>query len=188
MKKALAVVLAMLLIGVCTGGALAQVPFIQVYFDADYNDTQSPCLPPGSSSSLYVAALNFNDLVSAVDYKVQFPPALMYIGENVNAGGGDPVIGNSEIGIAIAWALPRNGFVTMLLSRVFVDWTGDCDCAQGPQALRVVGYDDVFSPTPKAVRWPSGEPFEAVGMLSLICPGPTSTEATTWGGVKALYR
>jgi len=25
-------------------------------------------------------------------------------------------------------------------------------------------------------------------MLSLICPGPTSTESTTWGGVKALYR
>jgi hypothetical protein len=188
MKKALAVVLAMLLIGVCTGGALAQVPFIQVYFDADYNDTQSPCKNPGSSSTLYVAALNLNDLVGAIDYKVLFPSALMYTGELVNAGALDPVIGNSEIGIAIAYQNPQNGFLTMLLSKVFVDWTGDCDCLQGPQALRVVGYDDVYSPNPTAVRWPSGVPFECVGMLSLICPGGVSTETTTWGGVKALYR
>jgi hypothetical protein len=192
MKKALAVVLAMLLIGVFTGGALAQVPFIQVYFDADYNDTQSPCKTPGSSSILYVAALNFNDLISAVDFKIQFPPALMYIGEDVredpDGDAGDISIGDSQNGIAIAYNLPRNGFQTMLLSRIFVDWTGDCDCAQGPQPLRVVGYDDIYSPTPKAVRWPSGEQFDVVGMLSLICPGPTSTESTTWGGVKALYR
>jgi hypothetical protein len=52
----------------------------------------------------------------------------------------------------------------------------------------VVGYDDIYSPTPKAVRWPSSQEFELVGMLSLICPGQVSTEATTWGGVKALYR
>jgi len=187
MKKALAVVLAMLLIGVCTGGALAQVPFIQVYFDdAPYNDTQSPCLPPGSSSSLYVVALNLNDLVSAIDWKIQFPSALMYVGENVESA--TLVIGDSQVGIGVSYALPRNGFVPMLLSKVIVDWTGDCDCAAGPQALRVVGYDDVNSPTPKAVRWPTGEPFDVVGMLALICPGPTSTEATTWGGVKALYR
>lgn len=188
MKKALAVVLAMLLIGVCTGGALAQVPFIQAYFDADYNDTQSDCKTPGSSSTLYVAALNLNDLISAIDFKVLFPPALLYTGEIVNAGGSDPVIGNSEIGIAIAWQLPKNGFETLLLTRVFVDWTGNCDCLQGPQPLRVVGYDDVYSPTPKAVRWPSSQEFEVVGMLSLICPGGVSTETTTWGGVKALYR
>lgn len=188
MKKALAVVLAMLLIGVCTGGALAQVPFIQAYFDADYNDTQSPCKTPDSGSSLYVAALNLNDLVSAVDFKVLFPPALLYVGEAVNAGVNDPVIGNAEIGEAIAWQLPKNGFETLLLTRVFVVWTADCDCLQGPQPVRVVGYDDLYSPHPTAVRWPGGSQFECVGMLSLICPGGVSTATTTWGGVKALYR
>jgi hypothetical protein len=192
MKKALAVVLAMLLIGVCTGGALAQVPFIQVYFDADYNDTQSPCKNPGDSSTLYVAALNINDLISAIDWKIQFPPALLYTGEDVTedpeGDPGDITIGNSQAGIAVAYNLPRNGFVTMRLSRVFVEWTSQCDCLQGPQPLRVVGYDDVYSPQPKAVRWPSGEQFDVVGMLSLICPGGVSTETTTWGGVKALYR
>jgi hypothetical protein len=188
MKKALAVVLAMLLIGVCTGGALAQVPFVQAYFDADYNDTQSPCKNPGTSSSLYVAALNLNDLISAVDFKVLFPPALLYAGETVNAEASDPVIGNAQIGEAIAWQLAKNGFETLLLTRVFVEWTGDCDCLQGPQALRVVGYDDVYSPNPTAVRFFGGAQFECVGMLSLICPGGVSTETTTWGGVKALYR
>jgi hypothetical protein len=188
MKKALAVVLAMLLIGVCTGGALAQVPFVQAYFDADYNDTQSPCKTPGSSSSLYVAAFNLNDLISAVDFKVLFPPALLYTGENPNVEVTDLVIGNAQIGEAIAWQLAKNGFETLLLTRIFVEWTGDCDCLQGPQPLRVVGYDDVYSPNPKAVRFFGGAQFECVGMLSLICPGGVSTETTTWGGVKALYR
>jgi hypothetical protein len=178
----------MLLIGVCTGGALAQVPFIQAYFDADYNDTQSPCKSAGTESTLYVAALNLNDLVSAIDFKVLFPPALMWTGDLPNAGGGDPVIGNSLIGMAIAWNLPQNGFQTLLVDRILVEWTAECDCLQGPQPLRVVGYDDVYSPVPKAVSWPGGQQFEVVGMLSLICPGGVSTETTTWGGVKALYR
>lgn len=188
MKKALAVMLATVLIGVCTNAALAQVKFIQVYFDADYNDTQTNCGLPGSTVSLYVAALNLNMNVQAVDYRLQIPPSLMYVGENVNAGPGDPVIGNSEIGIAIAYNLPQNGFQTMLLSRVFAEWTGECDCGQGPQPLRVVGYDVNLNPSPLVVRWPDSVQFEAVGMLSLICPGATATEATTWGGVKALYR
>jgi len=188
MKKALAVMVAMVLIGVCTDAALSQVKFVQVYFDADYNDTQSSCGPPGTTASLYVAALNLNMNVQAIDYKLLIPPSLMYVGENVNAGPGDPVIGNSEIGIAIAYNLPQNGYQTMLLSRVFVEWTGDCDCSAGPQPLRVVGYDDMLSPVPMVVRWPDGAQFQAVGMLSLICPGATATESTTWGGVKALYR
>jgi len=185
MKKALAVVLATVLVGVCTGAALAQVRFVQVYFDADYNDTQSQCQPVGTESSLYVAGLNLNMLVSAIDWKVQFPPALLYIGELT---GGDLVIGDSQVGIAISWGLPKNGFSTLLLSRIFVEWTGACDCAHGPQPLRVVGYDDIYSPVPTAVRWPDGVQVEAVGMLSLVCPGNVSTTPTTWGGVKALYR
>jgi hypothetical protein len=188
MKKALAVALATVLLGVCTGGALAQVPFIQVYFDADYNETQSNCKPVDSESFLYVAALNLNMLVSAIDYKVLFPPAVLYVDENVNVTGSDPVIGNSYDGIGIAYALPRNGFLTLLLSRVRVMWTAQCDCALGPQPLRVAGFDDIFSPQPKVVRFPDNAEFPVVGMTSLICPGSVSTESTTWGGVKALYR
>jgi hypothetical protein len=188
MKKALAVVLATVVIGVCTGGALAQVPFVQVYFDADYNDTQSNCLPPDSESTLYVAALNLNMMVQAIDFKVLIPAALMYDGESPNTGINDLVIGSSPSGMGIAYNLPQNGFQTMLLTEIFVLWTGLCDCQAGPQALRVVGYDDVYSPTPQAVRWPDGAQKSLVGMLSLICPGQVSTSSTTWGGVKALYR
>lgn len=187
MKKALAVVLAMLLIGVCTGGALAQVPFVQAYFDIGLNDTQSPCRTPGDFSVLYVAALNLNDLISAIDFKVLFPPALMYIGESVQ-NNGSPVIGDAQVGEAVSYQLPKDGFQAFIITQILVEWTSDCDCALGPQALRVVGYDDILSPTPKAVRFFGGAIFECVGMLSLICPGGVSTETTTWGGVKALYR
>jgi hypothetical protein len=187
MKKALAVVLATIFVGVFTGGALAQVPFIQAYFDADYNETQSDCKAPTTISSLYVAALNLNTLVVAIDYKILLPPALLYDSEAVNVLPTELYIGASNIGIGIAYGLPRNGFVTMLLSRVFVEWTGLCDCEAAPQGVRVVGYDDVFSPVPKMVDF-GGNEHLVVGMLSLVCPGQVSTETTTWGGVKALYR
>jgi hypothetical protein len=193
MKKALAVALATVLLGVCTQGALAQVPFIQVYFDYDYNETQSPCHPAGQVTNLYVAALNLNALITAIDYRIRFEtvPAVMYIGELPNVGVNDLALGNSQDGMAIAYNLPKSGFETILLSRVQVSWTSECDCSPsgpGPQSLVVVGYDAIYSPVPKAVNWPYNEEFPVVGMTSLICPGTVPTEATTWGGVKALYR
>lgn len=187
MKRALAVVLATVLLGICASGALAQVPFIQVYFNL-HNDTQSQCLPAGSSTILYVSALNLNMLVSAIDFKVLLPPSLLYTGELPNAGVSDPVLGNAISGEAISYNLPKNGFATLLLTKVFVDWTGQCDCAAGPQPLRVVGYDDIYSPIPQAVSFPDNVSHNVVGMTSLVCPGQVSTEPTTWGGVKALYR
>jgi hypothetical protein len=188
MKKALAVVLAMALIGVCTGGAGAQVPFVHVYFDADYNETQSNCLPPGTFSNLYVAALNLNMWVQAIDFKVTFPAALLYLGENVNVGPNDLFIGSSPAGLAIAYNLPQSGFQTILLTTILVQWTGACNCAGAPQAIVVVGYEPAINPDPTAVRWPDTTAIDLVGMTSLVCPGPVSTSTTTWGAVKALYR
>jgi hypothetical protein len=189
MKKALAVVLALVCIGFCTDGAQAQVPFMQVYFDADYNDTQSQCLLPGTLSSLYLAALNLNMFYSALDFKISFPPALMWIGDSPNVDPiNDLVIGNSPAGMAIAYSLPKNGFQTQLLNTMAVLWTANCNCALGPQPMVVVGFEPLINPNPTVVQWPATVQVPVVGMTSLICPGAVSTSATTWGGVKALYR
>jgi hypothetical protein len=201
MKRALAVVLAVAFVGLMAAGATAQVPFCQVYFDADYNETQAFCRPPGTFADLYVAFLNWNMFVGAVDYSIDFPPAVFFAGETTNTGVNDLVIGSSNSdggggpgsgGIAIAWNLPQNGFQPLLASTVHVIWTGACNCVPGgTQAIVVKGYHYAEvggKAQPSGVRWPDYAELDAVGMTSLICPEGVGTEETTWGGIKALYR
>jgi hypothetical protein len=193
MKRALAGVLAIALVGLMAAGATAQAPFFQVYFDdasnGSYGETQSPCGQPGTQDEIYLVAQNWNMLVTAVDYQIFFPQALLYLSDTYPVvPGGTLTIGNSKEGNAISWGLPRNGFVPLLLTTIGVYWTDLCDCAAGPQAIVVGPYPDSGSNSPNGVRWPDYVTFPAVGMTSLICPGPVATQESTWGGIKALYR
>ena len=192
MKRALAGVLVAAIVGLSAGGAMADaVPFIQVYFDDDSNgsfgETQANCGTADSPKSLYLVVLNGNAFVSAVDYQVSFPPAMMFLNDSYPVvPGGHLNIGDSSNGNAVSYGFPRSGFSPMLVVTINGLWTGVCDCAQGPQPLVVGGYPGKTSPS--FVRWPDFVEFAAVGMTSLICPGPVATEETTWGGIKALYR
>jgi len=184
MKKALAVVLVAAFIGVFAGGAMAQVPYMQIYFAG--GQAQSAC---GTGFvDLYLNAFNFNMFVQAVDFQVMFPPALLYLSDTPTTPNGinDLVIGNASIGEAIAYNLPQNGYVPMLLTTIHCFWTAACDCSHGPQALVVGPYPGSLQPS--GVRWPDFSQIFVIGWTTLVCPGPVSTEATTWGGVKALYR
>jgi hypothetical protein len=193
MKRALAGVLAIALVALCAAGATAQVPFFQVYFDdasnGTYGETQSTCGQSGTQASLYLVAQNWNMLVNGVDYQVYFPQALLYSNETFPiVPGGSVVFGNSHQGAAIGYGLPRNGFSPLLISTIGVYWTGLCDCAAGPQAIVVGPHPGSGAESPQGVRYPDYAIFPAVGMTSLICPGPVATEEKTWGGIKALYR
>jgi hypothetical protein len=191
MKKALAGVLAVALAGVMVGSAMAQVPNVQVYFDPGYSDTQSDCVTPpgGPPVNLYVVMNNWNMNVTGVDFSISYPPALVWLVDQLP----DPVtmnaVGTSPTGIAIAWAncCDQNGFMPILALLPLVTW-GNCDCNQGPQAIVVGGYTPQGKPQPTAVRKEDFVEFVGVGMTSLICPGPIATEPSTWGQVKALYR
>jgi hypothetical protein len=175
-------------------GATAQVPFFQVFFDDDsngsYGETQANCGPVNSAQNLYLVLLNANGFVAAVDYQISFPPALMFLSDSYPVvPGGYLNLGNSQSGNAVSYGLPRNGFAPMLVVTMSTLWTGSCDCnSMGPQAIVVGPYPGVGKTTPSWVRWPDFAEFSAVGMTSLLCPGPVSTESKTWGGVKALYR
>jgi hypothetical protein len=196
MKRALAGVLAIAFVGLMAAGAMAQIPFFQVYFDDDSNgsfgETQAQCGTAAQQANLYVVALNWNMFVAAVDYQLFLPAALLYQMDTYPiTPGGTLNIGNSFTGVALSYGLPRNGFAPMLLSTVGVIWTGLCanDCAlYGPQAIVVGPYPEGGKTAPSGVRWPDFAEFSAVGMTSLLCPGPVSTTETTWGGIKALYR
>lgn len=204
MKRALAGVLAIAFVGLMAAGATAQVPFFQVYFDDDsngsYGETQMLCGPVNGMQNLYLVAHNWNMFVSAVDYQVSLPVsgAMLFLTETFPVLPGappgyltlpaNPMNPNSTGGMAIAYTLPRSGFTPLLITTMTTLWTGICDCAHGPQAIVVGAYPGVGKTSPSGVRWPDIAEFAAVGMTSLLCPGPVSTQETTWGGVKALYR
>jgi len=196
MKKALAGVLAVALAGVMAGSAIAQVPNVQVYFDPALTQTQSQC--PGGDPfagppvELYVAMNNWNMNVTGVDFSISYPPALLWVGDNLP----DPEImvsiGQSPTGIAIAWAncCAPNGFLSILALKPLVIW-GVCDCNQPPQAVIVRGYlhgQPGGKPGPTAIRKEDFQEFPGLGLTSLICPGAIATESKTWGEIKALYR
>jgi hypothetical protein len=192
-------VLAIAFVGLMAAGATAQVPFFQVYFDNDsngsYGETQASCGPVNGMQSLYLVANNWNMFVAAVDYQVNLPlsGAMLYLSETRPVvPGGDLAIGatpanNSVEGLAISYGLPRNGFVPMLVVTLNVLWTGLCNCSS-PQPLVVGPFPGVGKTGPSGVRWPDYVELQAIGMTSLLCPGPVSTTTSTWGGVKALYR
>lgn len=190
MNKALAGVLAVALAGLMAGSAMAQVPNVQVYFDASWSQTQANC--PGGPTGpfeLYVVMNNWNMNVSAVDFSISYPPALAWIGDILPDANTMAIIGASPTGVLVGWGgcCTPDGFSPILALKPFVQW-GPCDCAGGPQAIVVGGYTPLGKTTPTAVRVEDFSEHAGVGMTSLICPGAIAVQSSTWGGVKALYR
>ncbi len=191
MKRALAGVLAIAFVGLTAAGAYAQVPFFQLFFDdnsnGSYGETQAFCGDAAEAQPLYLVLQNANAFVAAVDYQIAFPPALLFLNDSYpDVPGGYLNLGTSPTGNAISYGLPRSGFEPMLLVTINTLWTGNCDCGAGTVPLVVDGYQG--KPAPGWIRWPDYAEFEAVGMTSVLCPGPVATSEATWGGIKALYR
>jgi len=193
MRKALAGVLAVALIGVIAGSAMAQVPNVQVYFNSAITQTQTQCpgTPPfsGPPVSLYVVMNNWNFTVTGVDFSISYPPALVWVADQLPDPTTQVALGASPTGIAIAYAncCPLDGFQANVVLLPQVIW-GVCDCAQGPQAVVVGGYTPLGKTQPTAIRKDDFSEHSGAGMTSLICPGPIATQPSTWGQVKALYR
>jgi len=190
MKKALAGVLAVAVVGVLAGSAMAQVPNIQVYFDPAHTQTQATCGEAGTPVTLYVVMNNWNMNVAGVDFSISYPaPALTWLFDQLPDPLTSTSIGNSPTGIAIAYAncCFLDGTQANEILLPFLLW-GPCDCAQGPKPVVVGGYTALGKTQPTAVRKEDFTEHSGVGMTSLICPGPIATEASTWGQVKALYR
>jgi hypothetical protein len=125
--------------------------------------------------------------ISGFEYRVVFPAQVGFIGDTFKK---DPIgnfpltIGNSATGVAISWAIPVNGFVPLVVSTMDVLWL--CDgCATTNIPVVVIGNPQ--SGKLRAIEYLTLVQIPMIGMTSIICGTPVSTEETTWGGVKALY-
>jgi hypothetical protein len=185
MKKSLVVVVA-IAIGLFASVASAQIPHVVVYFDNTMTQMDACCpdAPAGTvAQDLYVVANNFNMWVSAIEYMIEYPPALMFLGDFI--GDNQLSIGNSATGIGISWPIPANGFSPLLCEKASVLWL----CAAGDpiadQLMIVQPYPS--SGKVRAIRWPDEGEVLGVGLTSVVCPTVIPVQETTWGGIKALY-
>jgi hypothetical protein len=184
MRKVLSVLFALLILSLGASVVSAQIPFVQVYFDQYMTKAsidQCPDADIGTvTGSLYVGAINFNCWMSAIEYKIEYPPELSFLGDNT--GGLD--IGSSPVGIATAWTFPLNAFGPALVNEVSILWM--CRLCNGISEVTISVVPHPESGLLRAIRWPDNSFVDAVGQVSLICTS-VPAEETTWGSIKALY-
>jgi hypothetical protein len=185
MRKVLVILSALALLTVGTSLVQAQFPNVQVYFTSEWDaygkTTLEECPGIGVIGTIYVVASNFNMWMSSIEYKVQYPPYVVFLADNT--GGID--IGSSDIGIATAWPLPQNAFVPLAVNKPTIMY--NCEGCPCPNiCFTVLPNPSAPSGQVQAVRWPDNALIPGIGMVSYICP-TVPAEDTSWGQIKALY-
>ena len=186
------VVLTTLLPGVQIG--FAQTPSVSIYFDEDLESVLPVC-PDDPLGKLYVIAVNFPAPFVQLEYKVNYPPEVIYLGEVVRGG---TAVGMTPIGIVQTWPTPQDASSPLVVAEVSVAWMACNYCESQIITICVDSHPDTGYL--RAISWPNMEDVYPVSHRAVICPccplpyppcpisPPTPVEATTWGHVKALYR
>jgi hypothetical protein len=185
MKKVI-LVFAIVFTVAIAGSAFAQAPNITIYFDENLTEAQADCPPVGTPhftefATLRIVANNFGMWLAAVEFKVDYPSQLSWLGDNYTS---DTVIGSSPVGVSLAWGIPLNAFDSVVMMTATCAWV--CDGCVGNENVAVDVVPNPNMGLLRALRWPDNASFNVVGMRSLIC-ATVPVEDTTWGQVKALY-
>lgn len=163
----------------------AQIPYVQIYFDPNLQETLSYCPGIGVIDTFYVVAHNLGMWMSTIELSIEFPPpnVLQWIGDVFL---NDPLhLGSSPTGITITWPTPQKAFDPLPFLGLAVIWL--CDQCQPYDVWFIYARPHPYTGKLQAVRWPDYHLVEALGWESQICK-VVRTEETTWGRVKALYR
>lgn len=179
--------LALAFVVLVVGAASAQVPFIAVYFDQYYSKEAlppppcaNPCPGVGVIDYLWIALVNANRYVTGVDFKVAYPPEMIWLADL----GTQPVtIGTTNTGFSMAWALPQNGYNVVPICQVQFMW--NCSSCPAPN-IPVTVVQNPYTQFLGFCDYPRYDLYPAVGLTALIC-ACVPAEETTWGHVKALF-
>lgn len=159
----------------------AQTPYIAVYFDQYLTQETKDC-PGPMADTWYVAAKNFNAFLTGAEFAIQYPAAVLYLGD---ANTPPVTVGNTQAGISMGFALPANGFFDVFLCNVKVFW--NCSACADPylnNAVKVVA--NPVTGFLGVTDFPQYNLIPGVGLTSYIC-ATVPAEETSWGQVKALY-
>ena len=162
----------------------AQIPSVALYFDRALTQLYADCpnAPPGSVlDTLYLAASGFDTPIEGIEYKIDFPQQIVWLG--VVDTDNYLWIGDPASGVAIAFLSPLEASSPVIIQKIAVIWMCDgCPVTDIPitiaahplsGSLRAVTSDLAF--------------VDAVGFVSIVCPTCTrSTPARTAVKARAL--
>ncbi len=178
---------------VAASTASAQTPYIGVFFDKTGIAMSKDCPGGGATlQQLFFILYNTNRNVSAVEFKVVYPPELLWLADQdfptpdilapIDRKG--TTFGVTPTGVSAAWALPQNGFFPIIIGSALVQW--QCSICTVPNSpIDVMGHP-LFSVDPRWVDFETNNLHDAIGLRSLVC-AIVPVEETTWGRVKSLY-
>lgn len=147
MKTVLCAMALMVCICIVVTPALAQQPTIKII--------AGNCSGPGLDT-LTVVLENLNEFLTGAEYKINYPPEMIFLADLDTPGsGGGPAgvtLGSSPNGISMGFAIPQNGFSPVVLQRVLVLYTPTNSSAPASEVC-VVGHP-LFNPVPQVTRFP----------------------------------
>ena len=164
----------------------AQVPYIQAYYDEELSNNWDWCMDD-QFRLLHFVLQGFNNWVIAVEFRVYYPPSVLWLGDNPPT----PLrIGHSPSGISIAWNYPQNAFDPLVILEVPIYYVcskcTDRSATDSEQWIRIDPHP--VTGLRAAVRWPELEVVALDWKPTVVsCTGTVPTHETTWGSVKALY-
>ena len=146
-KPVTTVLVALLLIASSFTILSAQTPFVAVYFDnaLQFETATCPLAPPGTVvQQIFVAAVNFNSFITGIEFQVNYPPELQWIGESYPFPAA-VAVGTTATGLEIGFGLPApNGNNAIIVAVVTVLWqcggcavTADVPVTVGPNQKRL---------------------------------------------------
>ena len=163
----------LLLLFAAFGPVQADTPTIGIYFDKALTQLYADCpdLPPGSVlDTLYLALSGFSTPVEGIEYKIDFPPEVMWLGDMVSDHGDIPrdrglLIGDSFHGASMALLAPQDASNPVIILEILVLWM--CQgCATTDITIEFAPHPDTGS-----LRAVTSELIfeDVVGLTSSIC-------------------
>ena len=121
MKRQMCMLMLVAVITMLASASYAGNPIVSVYFDEALSLPSADCLRPGLNT-LYVVAEGFSANLTAIEYKIDFPPGMTWV-EDQNVS---PLkIGSTIQGITQAWTEPIDANTPVVVARVLVRWDPD---------------------------------------------------------------
>jgi hypothetical protein len=133
--------------------------------------------------TLSVVANNFAMFMSTIEYSIQPPSVVATWSGDIHIAG-SLFLGQSPTGVTITYPIPRNAFFPAIVMYYEIIWLcAECNEEADPIIVKPHPGTNLL----QAIEWQTFRTVDGVGMTSLACPPPISTEESTWGKVKSLY-
>lgn len=160
-------------------------PAIGFYFDLDASVNTLTDPVPMEATDGYIFAKGFDCYITAAEFMVQYPAALIWTGEEYTSS---ISMGQTSTGVSLSWWPPMDGWNPgyNLLATVHFVLTGDCAAMGSDLPIAVLPHPDTG--LIQGAMWPDNVLFEAVGLAATICPSSIGVEEESWGAIKSMLQ